>query len=73
MGFLKAPQPPPLPPVPPPPPPPVVRDPIDTVQDKVKKDEKRRKGADESILTSGMGLTTEGEVSAPSLLGSKKK
>mgnify|MGYP001392486317 CR=1 FL=1 len=71
MGFLRPKMPaqilPPIPPVPPPPP---VRAKTDDLKEEVQEKLKRRKGTQATILTSGTGLTTEPEVTAPSLLGS---
>ena len=70
MGFLKS-DPAPLAPIPAAAPPPVVPVPVTAVQDKVREDKKRRKGKPATMLTGGVGLTTEPEISSPSLLGKK--
>ena len=66
MPKMSVPPPPKIPPVPPPP---AITAPDRTVETKVRQDIKRRKGRASTVATSGMGLTTEAEVSKTSLLG----
>ena len=61
------------PPIPPVPPPPAIDVPSSEVEDDLRADLKRRKGTSASIVTSGMGLTTEEKVAGASLLGGAMK
>ena len=74
MGFLRPKMPkqvlPPIPKVPPAPP---VRAKDDDLGFEVEQTAKRRKGTQATILTSGLGLTTEAPTTAPSLLAQAPK
>tara|TARA_R100001594_G_scaffold30037_5_gene56009 strand:- start:1417 stop:1638 length:222 start_codon:yes stop_codon:yes gene_type:complete len=65
MGFMKPPPPPPIPPVPPPP----AVEPADPYfEEQLRKQEKKRFGRKDTIVTGPQGLLADEEIMRPSLL-----